>query len=135
MRNTDLSASCLPGVCQHGGVCHDNLNSFYCDCNMTAYSGAACTEGQFRFDSIIASTKIGYVSASVCFLYWFVLSVLWTITRLGDRLFAVADSRVWNNLPTALRLVDAYIEGISVVEAAKRFLDATQAQLEVYTLV
>jgi len=40
----DLSTLCL---CDHGGICHDDLNSFYCDCNMTAYAGETCTEGQF----------------------------------------------------------------------------------------
>ena len=68
LRNTDLSASCLPGVCQHGGVCHDSFNTFYCDCNMTAYSGPKCTEGRFRFnyDLIMVMHSVATVCLSVC---------------------------------------------------------------------
>lgn len=33
---------CTPNPCEHGGVCKQNSDEFYCECENTGYTGAVC---------------------------------------------------------------------------------------------
>ena len=33
---------CDPNPCEHGGICSQKYNEFYCDCSVTGYEGAVC---------------------------------------------------------------------------------------------
>ena len=33
---------CTPNPCEHGGVCKQNSDEFYCECESTGYTGAVC---------------------------------------------------------------------------------------------
>ena len=33
---------CNPNPCEHGGVCKQNADEFYCECEGTGYTGAVC---------------------------------------------------------------------------------------------
>jgi len=41
----DTTVFCSPGLCQHGGICHEAVDFFRCDCNMTSFVGRTCTDG------------------------------------------------------------------------------------------
>lgn len=37
-----LSTRCDPNPCEHGGICSQDFNTFYCNCDLTGYYGGVC---------------------------------------------------------------------------------------------
>ncbi|ESO12656.1 hypothetical protein HELRODRAFT_62081 [Helobdella robusta] len=42
--NAGPTMMCQVGTCHNGGICVQQWSHFYCDCNMTSYSGKLCNE-------------------------------------------------------------------------------------------
>lgn len=37
---------CAPDSCKNGGLCEQQWDSYYCDCDLTSFTGPTCSDGE-----------------------------------------------------------------------------------------